>query len=211
MLEGSHGEVFVADSGGGEESAAVGSPASRAKDGIVYVMPAGQASARRKLIEHLDRPYGLALWKNYLYVAETESIKRYPYDSKTLQVAAGEEVISLAGLARGHWTRSLLFDRSGDKLYVGVGSASNVDTGEDPRRPRSIGTTLMAAGTRSSPTARGIRSVCTDIRIRTRCGQPCRNVMSSATICHRTISHIFRNTDSTAGRTPTWDRMKIHG
>ena len=44
----------------------------------------------------------------------------------------GEEVISLKGFGHGHWTRSLLFDRAGQKLYVGVGSGSNVSPGEYP-------------------------------------------------------------------------------
>jgi glucose/arabinose dehydrogenase len=156
MLEGSRGELLVADSGRSGESAAVGSRPSRGGDGIVYVIPNGQPSARKKLIEGLDRPYGLALWKNYVYVAEPQSVKRYPYDSTKLETGAGEEVISLAGLGGGHWTRSLLFDRSGEKLYVGIGSASNVSAGEDPRRaainrynPDGSGQEIFAGGTRN--------------------------------------------------------------
>jgi glucose/arabinose dehydrogenase len=157
ILQGERGEILIADSGTSAEAAAVGSPGRRGgKDGVVYVAPSGSASGRKKLIEHLDRPYGLALWKNYLYVAEAESIKRYPYDPDKLQVGAGEEVISLAGLGNGHWTRSLLFDRRGEKLYVGVGSGSNVGTGEDPRRaainrynPDGSGHEIFASGTRN--------------------------------------------------------------
>jgi glucose/arabinose dehydrogenase len=156
MLEASGGEVFIADSGANAESAAVGSAASHGRDGTIYVVPAGTPAGRKTLIEHLNRPYGLALWKNYLYVAEAESIKRYPYDAGKLEAGAGEEVISLAGLGRGHWTRSLLFDRRGEKLYVGIGSAENVDAGEDPRRaainrynPDGSGQEIFASGTRN--------------------------------------------------------------
>jgi glucose/arabinose dehydrogenase len=140
MLQGSRGEILIADS-----------------SGVVYgVPPGGDPSARKKLVEGLDRPYGLALWKDYLYVGEPTSVKRYPYDAAALGAGKGEEVISLAGFDRGHWTRSLLFDRAGQKLYVGVGSGSNIDTGEDPRRaainrynPDGSGHESYASGTRN--------------------------------------------------------------
>jgi glucose/arabinose dehydrogenase len=140
MLQGSRGEILIADS-----------------SGVVYgVPPGGDPSARKKLVEGLDRPYGLALWKDYLYVGEPTSVKRYAYDAAALGAGKGEEVISLAGFSRGHWTRSLLFDRAGQKLYVGVGSGSNIDTGEDPRRaainrynPDGSGHEIYASGTRN--------------------------------------------------------------
>jgi glucose/arabinose dehydrogenase len=130
------------------------------KNGSVYVFPDGAKNVkpeqRKKLIEGLERPYGLAFWKDYLYVGETTSIKRYKYDAGNQTVGKGEEVISLAGLDGGHWTRSLLFDRKGEKLYVGTGSRSNVSAGEDPRRaainrynPDGSGHETFASGTRN--------------------------------------------------------------
>src|SRR5579864_4859133 len=139
MALGPAGELLVADS---------------SKVGCVWVLD-GQKS-KKKLIEGLDRPYGLAFWKEYLYVGEQTSVKRYKYDAKTRTVGKGEEVISLAGLGGGHWTRSLLFDRKGEKLYVGVGSGANIETGEDPRRaainrynPDGSGHEIFASGTRN--------------------------------------------------------------
>src|SRR6266849_3395905 len=66
---------------------------------------------RKKLIEKLDRPYGLAFWKDYLYVAETTSVKRYMYDAKQMTVGAGQEVVNMKDYGKGHWTRAVLFDR----------------------------------------------------------------------------------------------------
>lgn len=74
-------------------------------------------------------------------------MKRYPYDAKALTAGKGEEVVSLAGLSGGHWTRTVLFDRAGQKMYVGVGSGSNVPP-----------------PTRSSPAARATRSASIGIR-----------------------------------------------
>jgi glucose/arabinose dehydrogenase len=89
---------------------------------------------RRTLIDGLDRPFGLALWKDYLYVAETTSIKRYPLNKSTTSVGKAEEIVSLAGFDKGHWTRSLAFSPKGDKLYIGVGSGSNASPDDDERR-----------------------------------------------------------------------------
>jgi len=148
MLLGPRGELLLSD-------------AAHGPNGIVYVMRLDKADDyrahdRKKLITGLDRPYGLALWHEYLYVGEPESIKRYKYDTQAMTAGPGEEVISLKGFGHGHWTRSLLFDRAGEKLYVGVGSASNVSTGEDPRRaainrynPDGSGHETYAAGTRN--------------------------------------------------------------
>jgi glucose/arabinose dehydrogenase len=141
MLLGPSNEILLSDSAGNG-------------GGTVWVLKADKT--RKKLIEGLDRPYGLALWNNYLYVAEPQSVKRYEYDSKNVTAGKGQEVISLAGFGGGHWTRSLLFDREGKKLYVTVGSGSNVSTGEDPRRaainrynPDGSGHEIYASGLRN--------------------------------------------------------------
>lgn len=147
LLQGERGEILLADTGNSQEGS---------HQGVIYVFAGGNPAKRKALIRNLSRPYGLALWRNYLYVGEDDSIKRYPYDSNKLTVGPGEEVISLKGLTADHWTRSLLFDRQGNKLYVGVGSGSNVATGEDPRRaainrynPDGSGHELYAEGLRN--------------------------------------------------------------
>ena len=156
MLQDADGEVLLADSGSDAESAAVGSLRSAGHSGAVYAIAADRPSTHKKLLDGLDRPYGLALWKNYLYVAEPQSVKRYAYDASAGTAGPGQEVVSLKGLGRGHWTRSLVFDRAGQKMYVGVGSESNVSAGEDPRRaainrynPDGSGHEIFASGTRN--------------------------------------------------------------
>jgi glucose/arabinose dehydrogenase len=115
-----------------------------------------KSEERKKLIGGLDRPYGMALWKEYLYVAEPASVKRYKFDAKALTAGPGEEVISLAGFEKGHTTRTLLFSPDGSKLYVTVGSMSNVSAGEPPMRaaiheynPDGSGHVVVATGTRN--------------------------------------------------------------
>ena len=121
-------------------------------DGAVYVSDDGKV---RKLIENLDRPFGLAFHDKWLYVAETTSVKRYVYDAKAMKASTGEEIISFKGFGKGHWTRSLLFDKDHVKLYVTVGSESNIDIGEDPMR---------AALHRYNPDGSGHETVATGLR-----------------------------------------------
>ena len=120
MTFGPSDELVFSDSGSRNEP-----------DGAVYVHHDGSL---KKLIGGLDRPYGLAFHEKWLYVAEPASVKRYVYDAKAMTAGPGEEIISYAGHGRGHWTRTLLFDNDHKKLYVTVGSESNIALGEDPVR-----------------------------------------------------------------------------
>ncbi len=142
MLEGPGGEILVADS--------AGSPA-----GTVWVLT-DNGKNRKQLLTGLDRPYGLAFWKDYLYVAETTSVKRYKYDAKARTAGKGEEIVPLHEHGQGHWTRSILFDPKGEKFYLGVGSRSNVSAGEPAVRaainrynPDGSGHEIFASGTRN--------------------------------------------------------------
>jgi glucose/arabinose dehydrogenase len=118
MLLGPNQEIILADS-------------ARRPNGAVYVF---EGHRPKKIIDGLYQPYGLAYHDGFLYVGESDSVKRYPYDSRHLTAGPGQEVVSLKGIDRYHWTRNLLIDRAGKKLYVAVGSGSNDDTTEDPRR-----------------------------------------------------------------------------
>ncbi|MBL8239383.1 MAG: PQQ-dependent sugar dehydrogenase [Bryobacterales bacterium] len=124
-------------------------------NGTVFVLsPDGKS--KKRLIEGLDRPYGLALHKGFLYVGEPTSIKRYAYDPKTQTAGKGEELVSYAGLGKGHNTRTLLIDPKANRIYVTVGSESNSSVGEDPRRAAihaynldGTGHEAVATGTRN--------------------------------------------------------------
>lgn len=121
MMLGPSDEILLADS-------------ARRPDGTIYVFPHRDARQRRKLIGGLYQPFGMVYLNGYLYVAESDSVKRYPYDAKAMTAGPGAEIISLRGIDQHHWTRTLRLDREGKKLYVTVGSGSNSTPGEDPRR-----------------------------------------------------------------------------
>jgi glucose/arabinose dehydrogenase len=116
---------------------------------------------RKDLVAGLDRPYGLAWWKDYLYIAETTSVKRYRYDAKAMTAGKGEEIYNMAKFDKGHWTRTIIFDAKGEKLYLGIGSLSNVDAGEPKERaailrmdPDGKNVEFYAEGTRNPTSIR---------------------------------------------------------
>lgn len=142
MLLGPTGEILITDSGKRNEPT-----------GTVTRLMQGKKTL---LLEGLDRPYGLARYQGYLYVAEPTSIKRYPYQNQQIR-GEGEEVFSLAGFGKGHWTRTLLLDRQREKLYVTVGSSSNFGKGDPPVRaavnrinPDGSGHEIFATGLRNT-------------------------------------------------------------
>ena len=112
----------------------------------------GVAETRETFATGLNRPFGLALWRNHLYVGSNDSVIRFSYTSgQTKAAGAGDKIADLpasdAALdqdtanrlkidisqTRGynHWTRSVIVDPAGSKLYVTVGSATNA-TPENP-------------------------------------------------------------------------------
>ncbi len=88
----------------------------------------GMPETRSVFLDHLNSPFGVALVGSDLYVANTDAIVRYPYtDGETSITAAGTVLTPLpGGPIDHHWTKSLVATPDGSKLYVGVGSNSNI-------------------------------------------------------------------------------------
>ena len=88
----------------------------------------GKPTLRSVFLANLHSPYGVALVGNDLYVANTDNIMRFPYETgQTSIVAAGVKLTDLpGGPINHHWTKSMVASADGSKLYVGVGSNSNI-------------------------------------------------------------------------------------
>jgi glucose/arabinose dehydrogenase len=85
----------------------------------------GLALTRGVFLNGLHSPFGMALVGSDLYVANTDAILRFPYSSGDTQITApGVKVLDLP--TGGHWTRDLIASGDGLRLYVTVGSMSNV-------------------------------------------------------------------------------------
>jgi glucose/arabinose dehydrogenase len=90
--------------------------------------PDGAARTRTVFLDGLNSPFGMALIGNDLYVADTDALLRFPYHTGETRIAApGVKVADLpAGSINHHWTKNVVASADGQRLYVTVGSNSNV-------------------------------------------------------------------------------------
>ncbi len=88
----------------------------------------GVAETRSVFIEGLNSPFGMALVGKDFYVANTDAVIKYPYtEGQTHIDLPGTKVLDLpAGPINHHWTKNILAGQDGSRLYVTVGSNSNV-------------------------------------------------------------------------------------
>ena len=125
-----NGDVFVVESRPGRVKVLRGAGAGGTAE-VVEVFASG-----------LKRPFGVAFYPlganpKYVYVGNTDSVVRFPYQSGDLKARGPHEVIvpDLPGGGElrggGHWTRDIAFSRDGRKMYVSVGSHSNADDADN--------------------------------------------------------------------------------
>lgn len=100
----------------------------------------GIAEMKGDFITGLKSPFGMALIEDTLYVANTDGVLAFPYTQDDTKIAvAGKKLFDLnADAPNPHWTRNLLASPDGTKLYVAVGSNSNIgENGMDIERGRA--------------------------------------------------------------------------
>jgi glucose/arabinose dehydrogenase len=96
---------------------------------ITLLRPTGGTGEWEKhvFIEHLNSPFGVQLIGSTLYVANTDGIVTFPYTTGETHIdAPAKPFTDLPNTINHHWTKALLASPDGSKLYVGVGSNSNI-------------------------------------------------------------------------------------
>lgn len=150
-----NGDILVAEGSGGK------APKLRPKDVIAGFIKAqgkspvkggdritllrdnngdGRTDLQTTFIAGLDAPYGLAFVNGALYVANQGDLRRFAYTEGATSIAGeGEEVTALPAVINHHWTKALTASPDGSKLYVGIGSNSNVgERGMDAEEDRAV-------------------------------------------------------------------------
>ena len=121
-----NGDLFLADSGAGTIFVLRGIKAD------------GKAAQVEKFATGLDHPFGIAFYPlgpnpQWVYVGNATTVQRFPYHSGDLHASGPPQTMvpDVPGYAQltggGHWTRDVAFSLDGKKLFISVGSASNVD------------------------------------------------------------------------------------
>ena len=96
----------------------------------------GKPEVREVFLSGLNMPFGMQLVGDTFYVGNTDGLVRYPYQPGQRRITAkGEKILDLP--AGGHYTRNVVANADGTRLFISVGSGSNVDEdGEDAKDPR---------------------------------------------------------------------------
>ena len=102
-------------------------------------------SENQIFVEGLDRPFGIAFYPagndpQWIYVGNNNSVVRIPYHSGDLKATGAPEVIvpKLTDSGGGHSTRDVAFSPDGKRLFISVGSGSNVAEGMGKKTPEEI-------------------------------------------------------------------------
>jgi glucose/arabinose dehydrogenase len=125
LLTAPNGDVFLAESDKGEIEIFRG------------ISKEGKAERVSTFATGLHRPFGIAFYPlgenpQWVYIGDTDSILRFPYHNGDLKASGPAqtmvaEIFPGAKDAHGHWTRDVAFSPDGKKMYVSVGSGSNID------------------------------------------------------------------------------------
>lgn len=121
----------------------------------------GQPDTREVFKTGLKQPFGMLVLNGFFYVANTDGLMRFPYkEGQTKLTGNGEKLLNLpAGGYNHHWTRNLLASPNGDKIYISVGSASNVgEYGMEEEERRANILQLNPDGTGEKVFASGLRN-----------------------------------------------------
>jgi glucose/arabinose dehydrogenase len=121
----------------------------------------GRPETRTVFLQGLFSPFGMALVGDDFYVANADAVLRFPYEEGQTEIAAPG--VKLADLPGGpinhHWTKSLVASPDGSKLYVGVGSNSNVaENGMEAEERRAAILEIDRATGESRVFASGLRN-----------------------------------------------------
>ena len=145
-----NGDIFVAESG-----------PNRVR--VIRPRPDGTKGEDQVFASDLRQPFGIAFYPpgpspTHVYIANTDSIVRYPYHNGDLKATGAAEAI-IPDLPGGgyhqHWTRDIVFSPDGKKLYFSVGSRTNVGEEPAPRasisecNPDGSGRRIFASGIRN--------------------------------------------------------------
>ncbi|MEQ1557721.1 MAG: sorbosone dehydrogenase family protein [Methyloglobulus sp.] len=87
----------------------------------------GIAEIKSTFLENLNSPFGIALINNELFIANADNIVRYPYEKGVLKITGqGTKLIDLPSGINHHWTKNIIASEDGKRVYVSVGSNSNI-------------------------------------------------------------------------------------
>ncbi|SDK78343.1 hypothetical protein SAMN05192566_2394 [Methylophilus rhizosphaerae] len=120
----------------------------------------GVADERHLFLSNLHSPFGMALVGDTFYVANADALLKFPYQQGQTEITAeGTKVTDLPAERNHHWTKNILPNKDGSKIYVTVGSNSNVgENGMETEKERAAIWEVEPASGKHSIYASGLRN-----------------------------------------------------
>jgi glucose/arabinose dehydrogenase len=147
---GPNGDIFVSEGGGANDILLF-----RDNDHN------GQPELKSVFLSGLNRPFGMLILENWFYVAETDGLRVYHYQAgQTRLTDPGRKILDLpAGGYNNHWTRNILASPDGKKIFITVGSGSNIgENGMANEKNRACILEINSTGTGQRVYAGGLRN-----------------------------------------------------
>jgi glucose/arabinose dehydrogenase len=146
-----NGDIFVAQAD--KDKSANNILLFRDKDGD------GIPETKSVFLKDLEMPFGMLILNDKFYVANTGALVEYPYQlGATSITASGKTIVSLPAGPR-HWTRNIISNKTGDKIYIAIGSSSNIgEEGMDKEARRAMILEVNPDGTGEKVYASGLRN-----------------------------------------------------
>jgi glucose/arabinose dehydrogenase len=119
----------------------------------------GKPDLQKTFISGLNMPFGMLLLNHYIYVANTDALWRYPYkDGATGITVTGEKITEYPSEGR-HWTRNIVANAEGTKIYIAIGSGSDhAENGIDYEKDRACIIEINPDGSGRRIYASGLRN-----------------------------------------------------
>ena len=160
-----NGDIFVSESEPGDVRVFRG------------ITPEAQPERAEVFASGLTSPFGINFYPpgpnpQWVYVGNTDSVVRFPYRNGDLQARGPAEHLADLPAGRNHWSRDIQFTPDGQKMFVSVGSASNVDDADTTPEEKNRGDVLEfnPDGTAMRVYAYGIRN-CVGMAVNSRTGE----------------------------------------
>ena len=162
IYQAANGDVFVSEANTAHSLKDKVTGSSKSANTIVMFRDAdkdGIAEQRYTYLTGLNMPFGILVLNNKFYVANTDGVVEYPYEPAAVSITkAGKQIISLPAGPR-HWTRNIVANADGSKIYIAVGSSSNYsEDGMDKETRRANILEINADGSGERIYASGLRN-----------------------------------------------------
>lgn len=162
IYQAANGDIFVSEANSAHSLKDKITGENKSANTIVLFRDAdkdGIYELRTDYLTGLNMPFGMLVLGNRFYVANTDAVVTYPYtESNTTIKDAGKKIVSLPGGPR-HWTRNIIANADGSKIYIAVGSGSDhAEDGESKEIRRACILEVNSDGSGERLFANGLRN-----------------------------------------------------